>query len=97
MTGDHHRAAEDPRLVARMSELLVREWDPTGVICNAAAGGPDYYREQALTIVAMLAADARETEIQRYLRQMEQAALGDSLHSFEARRAIAETAWSLIR
>ena len=97
MTGDHHRAAEDPGLVARMGELLAREWDPAGVIRDAAAGGPDYYQEQALTIVAMLAADARETEIQRYLRQMEQAALGESLHSFEARRAIAVTAWSLIR
>ncbi|HEX3158272.1 MAG TPA: hypothetical protein VHQ45_07120 [Gemmatimonadaceae bacterium] len=97
MTRDHRRAAEDPAMVARMRELLVREWDPAGVICDAAAGGPDYYGEQALTIVAMLAADARETEIQRYLRQVEHAALGESLHSFEARRAIAVRAWSLIR
>lgn len=97
MMRDHRRAAEDPAMVARMGALLAREWDPHGVIRDAAAGGLDYYREPALTIVAMLAADARETEIQRYLRQVEQAALGESLHSFEARRAIAVTAWSLIR
>jgi hypothetical protein len=44
----------------------------------------------------MLAAEARETEVQRYLRQVEQAALGESLHPFDVRREIAEAAWRLV-
>jgi hypothetical protein len=97
VASNYDRAAEDSDLIARLGELLAREWDPAGTICEAAAGGRDFHRQQALTLVAMLAADARETEIQRYLRQTEQAALGRSLHPFEVRRAIAAAAWRLVR
>jgi hypothetical protein len=92
----YDRASEQPEIIARMRELLEREWDPAGRIKAAARGGPEYYQEQATALVAMLAADARETEVQRYLRQLEQAALGESLHPFEVRRHIAEAAWRLV-
>ena len=97
MATPYYRAAENPAVVARMSELLAHDWDPAGAIRAAAHGGDDYYQEQAVTIVAMLAADARETELQRYLRQVEQQALDASLHPFEERRRIAESAWRMVR
>lgn len=96
MAPSYRRATEDRALVEQVSQLLAREWDPDGAVRDAASGG-DYYGTLALTVVAMLAADARETEIQRYLRQAEQEALGQSLHPFEERRRIAEILWRVVR
>ena len=94
---NYRRAVDNPATLAAVATLLAREWDPEGRIRDAADGGEGWYEEQALTVTAMLAADARETEIQRYLRQLEQQVLGESLHPFEARRAIAEAAWRAVR
>jgi len=93
----HGRAPEHPEIVARMRELLATEWDPVGVIRNGAGGASDVHAEHAMVIVGMLAAAARETEVQRYLRQVEQQALGRTLHPFDVRRRIAETAWRIVR
>ena len=45
----------------------------------------------------MLSAGARETEVQRYLRQLEQKVLPVTLHSVEARHAIAVALWRVAR
>lgn len=91
------RASQEPEIVARVREILAAEWDPSRQIRSAVGAGPEYYQEQAVIVVAMLAAAARESEVQGYLRQQEQAALGSSLHPFDARRRIAEAAWRAVR
>jgi len=93
----HGRASQHPEILARVRDLLATEWDPTGEIRAAADGGPSYYAEQAEIVVGVLAAAGRETDVQRYLRQQEQAALGHSLHPFDTRRRIAEAAWRAVR
>jgi hypothetical protein len=93
----HGRALEHPEIVARVRDLLAHEWDTAGEIRAAVDGGPEYYDALAVTVVAMLAAAATEPEVQRYLREQEQAALGQSLHPFEVRRGIAEAAWRAVR
>lgn len=91
------RAVEDPAIVARIAEILEQQWDPGSVVRNALDGGSDFYREQAVIVAGMLSADARETEVQRYLRQLEQQALPATLHSADARHAIAVATWRAAR
>jgi hypothetical protein len=91
------RAVEDPMIVARIAELLRQTWDPAGVVRDALRGGDDFYHEQAVIVAAMLSADARETEVQRYLRQLEQQVGPATLHPIEARHAIAVAAWRAAR
>ncbi len=93
----HGRALEHPEIIARVRDLLAYEWDTAGEIRAAVDGGTDYYDTLAVTVVGMLAAAATEPEVQRYLREQEQAALGQSLHPFEVRREIAEAAWRTVR
>ena len=80
-----------------MREILVRDWDPAGMLRDAALAGPEFHDEQATTVVAMLAAAAAPPEVQRYLREQEHATLGYSLHPFEVRREIAHAAWRAVR
>lgn len=47
--------------------------------------------EDSAIVARMLTAAARETEVQRYLRQLEQQAVSPTLHSNDARHAIAES------
>ena len=91
------RADADPLILARLETLLRDEWDPYGELRDAALADDAFYREHALTVTAMLAADALDTEVQRYLRVTEQSLLGRSLHPYEVRRAVAVTAWHLVR
>jgi hypothetical protein len=77
--------------------LLVSEWDPAGELRTAVLGGNDYYDEHAVTVVGMLAAAAAPPEVQRYLRQQEELALGHTLHPVEVRRHIAHEAWRAVR
>ena len=91
------RAVEDPVIVARIAEILRDQWDPSGVVRGALHGGDDFYRDQAVVVAGMLSADARETEVQRYLRQLEQQAGPTTLHPAEARHAIAVAAWRAAR
>jgi hypothetical protein len=93
----HGRALEHPEIVARVRALLAGEWDPAGQIRGALGAGEAFYDEQAVTVVAMLATAAPPPEVQRYLRQQEQAALGHSLHPFDVRRRIAHEAWRAVR
>src|SRR6476469_8363195 len=93
----HGRALEHPEIVARVRELLVAEWDPAGAIRDAALGDAGYYEELAVVVVGMLAAAAGPPEVQGYLREQEQEALGESLHPFEVRRRIAQEAWRVVR
>jgi hypothetical protein len=93
----HGRADADPLVLARLEALLRGEWDPYAELRDAALADDAFYREHALAVAAMLAADARDTEVQRYLRMTEQALLGRSLHPYDARRAVAVTAWHLAR
>jgi hypothetical protein len=93
---NYRRAAEDPAILARLTDVLAGEWDPAGAVRMAAGGGADFYAQHALALSGMMAADARETEVQRYLRQVEQAALGESLHPFDVRRALVESVWRLV-
>ena len=67
------------------------------MVRDALHGGATFYRDQAITVAGMLAAEARETEVQRYLRQLEQQALPTTLHPLEARHAIAVALWRVAR
>jgi hypothetical protein len=87
------RAAEDPAILAQLAFILASNWDPAGVVRDALEGGATFYTDQGLIIAAMLAADARETEVQRYLRQLEQRVGSVTLHPAEARHAIAVALW----
>jgi endonuclease III len=69
------RAVEDPAIIARIAEILEQQWDPHGVVRDGLRGEPDFYRAQATIVAGMLSADARDTEVQRYLRQLEEEAL----------------------
>lgn len=91
------RAVEDAGIVARIAEILERQWDPDGVVRSALHGESDFYREQAIVVAGMLSADARETEVQRYLRQLEQQAGPTTLHPAEARHEIALATWRAAR
>jgi hypothetical protein len=93
----HGRALEHPEIVARVRELLMKEWDPDGVLRDAVLGEAGYYDEVAVTVVGMLAAAAAPPEVQRYLREQEHAALGASLHPFAVRQRIAHAAWRAVR
>ena len=90
-------ALNDPILVARIAEILQIRWDPTGAVRDALGGGDSFYRDQAIVVTGMLAAEARDTEVQRYLRQVEQQALPATLHPMEARHAIAVALWRAAR
>lgn len=90
------RAAEDSAILDRMATILEREWDPEGVI-QQASGDATFYREQAVIIAGMLAADARETEVQGYLRRLELAAGPTTLHSAATRHQIAVSLWRAAR
>ena len=94
---DYWRAVEDPGIVARIAEILERQWDPRSTVRDGLRGDADFYREQAVIVAGMLSADARETEVQRYVRQLEQRALPVTLHPFEARHAIAVALWRAAR
>jgi hypothetical protein len=91
------RAVEDPAIIAQIAEILERQWDPNGVVRDGLQGDSDFYRAQAIVVAGMLSADARETEVQRYLRQMEEEALPATLHPAEVRHAIAVAAWRAAR
>ena len=97
MTTYFGRAVEDPAIIARLAELLEHRWDPAGALRSALRRGNEFYREQAVVIAGMLSADARETEVQRYLRQLEQQALPATLHPAAARHEIAVAAWRIAR
>ena len=94
---DYRRAAENSATLTAVAAVLAEQWDPAGEIRAALGSGEAFYAQHAVTIAAMLAADAQTPEIQRYLRQVEQDARGTSLHPFEVRRAIAETLWRVVR
>ena len=98
MTTSPARAAEDPEVLERLADILAGEWDPAGAVRDALRGGDGFYREQAIIVAVMVAADARATEVQRYLRQLEQrAALPATLHANDARHAIALVLWGAAR
>lgn len=90
------RAPEDSAILDRMATILEREWDPAGVI-QQASGDATFYRQQAAIIAGMLAADARETEVQGYLRRLELAAGPSTLHPAETRHGIAVALWRAAR
>lgn len=88
---------DDPAVVRRIAEILQLQWDPAGAVRDALGGGDSFYRQQGIIVAGMLAAEARETEVQRYLRQLEQQALPATLHPMEARHAIAVALWRAAR
>ena len=90
-------ALNDPEVLGRITEILRTQWDPAGAVRDALGGGESFHREQAIVVTGMLAAEARETEVQRYLRQVEQQALPATLHPMEARHAIAVALWRAAR
>ena len=91
------RAVEDPVIVARIAAILEEQWDLGAAVRTGLHAGNDFYREQARVVAGMLSANARETEVQRYLRQLEQQALPSTLHSNDERHAIAVAAWRAAR
>lgn len=91
------RAVEDPEILARLASILASDWDPIGVVRDALQGGANFYADQALLVAGMLAADAHENEVQRYLRQLEQMVGSMTLHPAETRHAIAVALWRAAR
>ena len=91
------RAAEDPTILARLASILASEWDPAGLVRDALQGGPTFYADQAILVAGMLAADAHENEVQRYLRQLEQQVGSSTLHPADERHAIAVALWRAAR
>ena len=83
------RAAEDPSVVAHVAHLLSSLRDPKRAARDALGANPNFYQEHALVIAGMVSADARDTEVQRYLRQLEQRALPVTLYATDERHAIA--------
>ena len=63
------------------------------MIQQASGGDTAFYREQAAIIAGMLAAGARETEVQGYLRRLELAAGPTTLQPAAMRRQIAVALW----
>ncbi len=94
---DFGRVKDDPHTVQQLAMILKSRWDPQGTVCRGHEGGADYYHEQAVIVAGMLSAGARDTEVQRYLRQLEQQVLPVTLHSVEARHAIAVALWRAAR
>lgn len=94
---DLDRVAEDREVVARIAAILEQRWDPDAAVQRALGAGNDFYRDEAVTVASMIAADARVTEVQGYLRQLEQGALSVSLHPAEERHAIASAVWHIAR
>ena len=88
---------DDSHITAQLAAILESRWDTGGAVKAGLAGDSDFYSEQAVIVGGMLAAGARETEVQRYLRQLEQKVLPVTLHSVEARHAIAVALWRVAR
>jgi hypothetical protein len=90
-------AVADAAILARIAAILEHRWDPGGAVRDGLSGGSTFYQEQALIVAGMLGAEARDTEVQRYLRQLEQRALPTTAHSMEARHELAVTLWRVAR
>lgn len=94
---DFGQVRDDPHTLARLAAILESRWDPRGEVRAGHRGGEDFYRDQAVIVSGMLSAGARETEVQRYLRQLEQNVLPGTLHPNEMRHAIAIALWRVAR
>lgn len=93
----HGRAVENPEIIAGIARILRTQWDPGGVVRRAASAGAAYYDEHAFIIAGMLSAAARDVDVQRYLRQIEQQHLSETLHPAEVRHGIAVALWRAAR
>ena len=94
---DAGQVNDDPRTIAQLAAILETQWDIEGAVKQGHSGSSDFYREQAVIVSGMLSAGAREMEVQRYLRQLEQKVLPITLHPVEARHAIAVALWRVSR
>ena len=88
---------DDFHIVAQLAMIMESRWDPTGAVRDGHHGGDGFYHDQAVIVSGMLSAGARATEVQRYLRQLEQQVLPVTLHPNEARHAIATALWRAAR
>jgi hypothetical protein len=93
---DYRRAAEDPAVVQEVAAVLRTHWDPDGVLVRAGGDDIDFYTTHALALAGMVAADAEQPEVARYLRQVEQRLLGSSLHPFKSRYAVSVAVWRTV-
>jgi hypothetical protein len=93
---DYRRAAQDPAVVQEVATVLRTRWDPDGALARAAGGNNDFYTTHALALAGMVAADAEQPEVARYLRQVEQRLLGSSLHAFKSRYAVSVAVWRTV-
>ena len=93
---DYRRAAEIPAGVQEVAAVLRTRWDLDGVLLRAAGGDAEFYSAHALALTGMVAADAEQPEVARYLRQVEQRLLGASLHPFKSRYAVSVAVWRTV-
>ena len=93
----HGRAVETPAIVAQLADILRTQWDPEGILRDAAGGAVAFYDEQALIVAGMLSAAGRDLDVQRYLRQVEQRLVVTTIHPVDARHAIAVMLWQTVR
>ena len=95
--GESRGNSGESRILAQTTAILEARWDFAGTVKAGHSGGDDFNREQAVIVGGMLSAGARPTEVQRYLRQLEQKVLPVTLHSVEARHVIAVALWRAAR
>ena len=93
---DYRRACEDPAVLLEVAAVLRTRWDPEGALLLAAGNAADFYSAHALALTGMVAADAEQPEVARYLRQAEQRLLGSSLHPFKSRYAVSLAVWRTV-
>jgi hypothetical protein len=93
---DYRRAAEDPAVVQGVATVLRTRWDPDGALLRAAGEGDEFYSAHAVALTAMVAADAEQPEVARYLRQLERRLLGAPLHPFKLRYAVSVAVWRTV-
>ena len=93
---DYRRAIEDPTVVQEVATVLRTHWDPDGTLGRAAGSDADFYTTHAIALAGMVAADAEQPEVARYLRQVEQQLRGSSLHSFKSRYSVSVAVWRTV-
>jgi hypothetical protein len=100
----HARLAFEPAMLAQVTELLARYWDPDGVIAAAALAFETRDLAQArsiadyaLAVCGMLAAGGSEADVSGFLRREEAKLLGEPRSSGHTRVPLARACWRAVR
>lgn len=99
----HGRLAFDPAVIAQVSELLARYWDPDGMLARAAGkvethdlAQPRTIADYALAICGMLDAGGGEADVSGFLRREESKLLGEPRSTGHTRMPLARACWRAV-